>query len=41
MESISSSSKHKNKTKQSKIGKFIQDKFGIYRVYMGVRNLLA
>ena len=38
MESISSSSKHKNKTKQSKIGKFIQDKFGIYR-YMGVRNL--
>ena len=38
MESISNSSKHKNKAKQSKIGKFIQDKFGIYR-YMGVRNL--
>ena len=31
--------KHKKtKTKQLKIGKFIQDKFGIYR-YMGVRNL--
>ena len=38
MESISNSLKHKNKDKQSKIGKFIQDKFGIYR-YMGVRNL--
>ena len=38
MESISNSSKHKNKAKQSKVGKFIQDKFGIYR-YMGVRNL--
>ena len=31
-------SKHKNKAKQWKLGKFIQDKFGIYR-YMGVRNL--
>ena len=38
MESISNSSKHKNKAKQSKVGKFIQDKYGIYR-YMGVRNL--
>ena len=38
MESISNSSKQKNKAKQSKIGKFVQDKFGIYR-YMGVRNL--
>ena len=38
IESISNSLKHKNKAKQSKIGKFIQDKFGIYR-YMGVRNI--
>ena len=38
MESISNASKHKKKAKQSKIGKFIQNKFGIYR-YMGVRNI--
>ena len=39
MESLSNSSKQKSKScKQSKIGKFVQDKFGIYR-YMGVRNL--
>ena len=40
MESISSASKHKNKTKQSKIGKFIQDKFGIFQIY-GSKKPLA
>ena len=38
MEAISNSTKHKRKEKQSKIGKFIQDKLGIFR-YMGIRNL--
>ncbi|WP_300531705.1 ABC transporter permease [Peptacetobacter sp.] len=38
MEAISNSTKHKKREKQSKIGKFIQDKFGIFR-YMGIRNL--
>ena len=33
MESISNSLKHKNKAKQSKIGKFIQDKFGYLQIY--------
>ena len=38
MEAISNATKHKKREKQSKIGKFIQDKFGIFR-YMGIRNL--
>ena len=38
MEAISNSTKHKKREKQSKIGKFIQDKLGIFR-YMGIRNL--
>ena len=38
MEAISNSTKHKRREKQSKIGKFIQDKLGIFR-YMGIRNL--
>ena len=38
MEAISNATKHKKREKQSKIGKLIQDKFGIFR-YMGIRNL--
>ena len=38
MESITNSTTHINRGKQSKVGRFIQNKFGIYR-YMGIRNL--
>ena len=38
IEAISDNKKYLNRGKQSKIGKFLQNKIGIYR-YMGIRNL--